>query len=181
MSKLQSITTEEKFYIAGFLDGDGCINAQIIRKKDYVLKHQIRLSVTFYQKSTRAYFLDWLKDKIGVGTLRDNAGVIEYTIVGIPNVLPFLKELQPMLRIKSKQAELVLQICEALPPVVKSRNKEQFYELCKLVDLVGDLNDSKIRTVTALVVKNDDFFADMVDNLNNAPTQTILLEENTEE
>lgn len=40
---------------------------------------------------------------------------------------------------------------------------------------------SKIRTVTALVVKNDEFFADRLDNLNNAPTQTILFEENTEE
>ncbi len=180
MNKLQSITRDEKFYIAGFLDGDGCINAQIIRKNDYVLKFQIRLTVTFFQKSTRAYFLDWLKNKIGVGSIRNNRGVLEYTIVGIPNVMPFLKQLQPMIKLKSEQAKIVLQICETLPAVMKTHNKQQFIDLCKLVDRVGELNDSKIRTMTALIVKNTDLFTYMVDPINQTE-QTLLVEENDEE
>eukprot|EP01047_Picozoa_sp_COSAG01_P000436 COSAG01_NODE_8_length_44037_cov_102.614593_10_plen_59_part_00 len=51
--KLRRLTIEEKAYIAGFLDGDGSINAQIVQRKDYVLKFQIRVSVTFFQKTTR--------------------------------------------------------------------------------------------------------------------------------
>ena len=37
-------------YIAGFLDGDGSIFFQLIRKNDYRLGFQIRPSVAFYQK-----------------------------------------------------------------------------------------------------------------------------------
>lgn len=40
-------------YIAGFFDGDGCINVQIVRRVDYKLKFQIRFSVTFFQKTKR--------------------------------------------------------------------------------------------------------------------------------
>jgi hypothetical protein len=35
-------------YIAGFLDGDGSIFFQIIPRKDYKLKFQIRSSIAFY-------------------------------------------------------------------------------------------------------------------------------------
>jgi hypothetical protein len=38
-------------YVAGFLDGDGSIFFQLIRKRDYRLGFQIRSSVAFYQKT----------------------------------------------------------------------------------------------------------------------------------
>jgi hypothetical protein len=38
-------------YIAGFLDGDGSIFFQLIRKPDYRFGFQIRPSVAFYQKT----------------------------------------------------------------------------------------------------------------------------------
>jgi hypothetical protein len=40
-------------YIAGFLDGDGCVLAQIVRGSTYKYKHTIRVSITFYQKKSR--------------------------------------------------------------------------------------------------------------------------------
>ncbi len=39
-------------YIAGFLDGDGSIHFQLVRRRDYAYGYQIRVSVCFYQ-STR--------------------------------------------------------------------------------------------------------------------------------
>jgi intein-encoded DNA endonuclease-like protein len=36
-------------YIAGFLDGDGSVFFQIVPRKDYVRKFQIRSSIAFYQ------------------------------------------------------------------------------------------------------------------------------------
>jgi hypothetical protein len=39
-------------YIAGFLDGDGSVHFQLVRRHDYVYGYQIRASVCFYQ-STR--------------------------------------------------------------------------------------------------------------------------------
>jgi len=35
-------------YIAGFLDGDGSIFFQLVRRKDYIYGYQIRCSVAFY-------------------------------------------------------------------------------------------------------------------------------------
>lgn len=39
-------------YLGGFLDGDGSIFAQIVRRKDYRMGFEIRCSVGFYQKSS---------------------------------------------------------------------------------------------------------------------------------
>jgi len=35
-------------YLAGFLDGDGCLNEQIIRRPEYRLGFQIRVSTVFF-------------------------------------------------------------------------------------------------------------------------------------
>ena len=51
--KMRDITKEELSYIAGFVDGDGCILAQIVSRKDYKHNFQIRVSVILYQKSIR--------------------------------------------------------------------------------------------------------------------------------
>lgn len=183
MSTIQQISRENLFYIAGFLDGDGCIKVQIIKKSDYVLQYQIRVTVTFFQKSTRLSFLEWLKQEIGCGNIRSKLsdGVSEYAIVGIDNVQPLLTALQPMLRVKSAQAKIVLQICSTLPSIAKNHNRQAFYDLCEAVDLVGGLNDSKKRTTTALVVKNTKQFADMLEELNNPKENAIFLEENKQE
>jgi hypothetical protein len=45
------ISSTTKSYIAGFLDGDGCVMFQIIKRKDYQYGFQIRASLVFYQKT----------------------------------------------------------------------------------------------------------------------------------
>jgi hypothetical protein len=40
-------------YLAGFIDGDGCILAQIVARNDYKYLFQIRVSIILYQKTTR--------------------------------------------------------------------------------------------------------------------------------
>jgi hypothetical protein len=54
---MKHVSDNEFSYIAGFLDGDGCINAQIVRRKNYKLLFQIRVSITFFQKTSRYWFL----------------------------------------------------------------------------------------------------------------------------
>ena len=48
---IMKLSELDKYYIAGFLDGDGCINAQIVKRSDYKLKFQIRVYVSFFQKT----------------------------------------------------------------------------------------------------------------------------------
>jgi hypothetical protein len=75
--------------------------------------------------------------------------VSDYCLVGPAAVGKFLKQIQPYLRLKQKQANLVIRITEQLP---YSHDPEKFYELCQLVDQVSALNDSKNRTITADIV-----------------------------
>ena len=155
----KNLTLEEISYIAGFLDGDGCITAQIVNRKDYVLQYQIRVSIIFFQKSTRVFILQWLKEKLGVGTIRSKLsdGVSEYTIVGIENVVPVLQLLKSKLRLKNEQATLVLQICEQMAFFKQNNDKrydkKTFLLLCETVDRLGILNDSKKRKINVLSVK----------------------------
>lgn len=139
-------------YIAGFLDADGSVLAQIVERRDYRFLYQIRLTVSFVQKTKRKHFLMQLKQDIGKGSFRDRGdGISELVVVGWQSVLPLLQQLAPCLRIKKKQAHLVLKIIEQLPLTKESPLK--FLELCYLADQVSALNDSKTRTITAEVVE----------------------------
>ncbi|MDO8650211.1 MAG: LAGLIDADG family homing endonuclease, partial [Candidatus Berkelbacteria bacterium] len=60
-----------KSYIAGFLDGDGCIMFQIVPRRDYRLGYEIRASIVFYQKTLYKKHLQWLRQVFEIGYLRD--------------------------------------------------------------------------------------------------------------
>ncbi len=130
-------------YISGFLDGDGCIMAQIIHRKDYRLGYQIRLSIVFYQKEKNIEFLKWLKRKLKYGYIRKrNDGMAEYTIVGAKEVEEILKRLVPHLRLKRKLAQLVIKISK----ISKKPSREELLKYAELVDLSAKYNYSKKRT-----------------------------------
>ena len=137
-------------YIAGFLDGDGSIFFQIIPRKDYKQKFQIRSSIAFYQKTKYVFILDWLKDVFDCGYIRHRkTGISDYTIVESGNVLRILELLKPFVRLKKKQVELGLEILSKLHD---KKNDQDFLEICKLVDKFGELNYSKKRSITYEVV-----------------------------
>ena len=149
---VQTLTEAQASYLAGFIDGDGSIMAQIVKRPDYVLRYQIRLSVVFFQKKKRTHFLTQFQKEIGSGTLRDRGdGICELALVGANTVFPFLRQVRPFLRIKHKQANLVIQIIEQLPLTKKS--PERFLDLCKLADQVSLLNDTKSRLTNLATVE----------------------------
>ena len=78
-----------------------------------------------------------------------------------------LQQLQPFLRLKQKQANLVLKIIEQLPSPRGSQ--DNFLKLCQLVDQVAELNDTKKRKHTA-----DSVYA-MLKELkeNDVPVETL--------
>ena len=140
-------------YLAGFLDGDGSIVAQIVERSDYVLKYQLRVRVSFTQKTRRKHFLLQIQKELGgKGCVRERPdGVSEFAIVGQNDVGWFLKQIAPMLHLKKKQAYLVLKIIEQLP--LTKNSPEKFLDLCTLADHVSELNDSKNRKCTTQVVR----------------------------
>ena len=137
-------------YLAGFIDGDGSIIAQIIERQDYALiKYQIRVTMNITQKNKRKHFLVDIQKLLGnTGTVRDRGdGMSEYALVGATNLHPVLVQLVPFLRVKKKQANLVLKIIEYLRNTKKS-DKEKFLVMCELTEQVASLNDSKTRTIS---------------------------------
>lgn len=151
---MKTLSLYQASYLAGFIDADGSILAQIVSREDYVLKFQIRVSVICIQKMSRIHHLRDFQTEIGKGTIRDRGdGIAEFSIVGHTNVAGFLKQIQPYLRNKKKQANLVLRICEQLDLTKKDKDPQKFLELCTLADHVAALNDSKNRTNTTETVK----------------------------
>lgn len=135
-------------YIAGFLDGDGSIFFQLIRKHDYRFGFQIRPSVAFYQKTNNERILLWLKEMLVSGSIRRRrTGISDYTIVEACQVRRILRELQPYIRLKQEQVQLGLEILHGLPTALDPR---RFLMLCRSVDRFRDLNYSKKRTITPI-------------------------------
>ena len=144
----------ELSYIAGFLDGDGCIMLQLVFRNTYKLGYQIRASIVFYQKSQYRDFLFWLKEQLYVGYIRDrNDGMSEYAIVGVNPVSSLLKKLLPYLRLKKKQAELALSVINEMPGSGRQMMAKDLLRLSKEVDKFLLLNYSKKRTNTSIVVE----------------------------
>ena len=150
---MNSIKESEKAYIAGFLDGDGCINAQLVRRPQYRLLFQVRVSITFFQSTKRHWFLLQLHKLLGCGYVRKrNDGISEYCVVGIASVSALCQELIPYLRLKRAQAIL---ISTMLPRLSRHQSASDFLACCELVDQIGDLNDSKKRTITTCLVRKE--------------------------
>ncbi|MBI1919005.1 LAGLIDADG family homing endonuclease [Candidatus Microgenomates bacterium] len=139
-------------YIAGFLDGDGSIFLQLIRRKDYKFGYQIRASIVFYQHNSNKKILKWLKHKLRIGYLRDRKdGMTEYTIVGLEEVKRVIILTKPYVFLKRKQAELALRIIKRLERGNISAG--MFLRIAKEVDKFKILNYSKKRTNTSLKVR----------------------------
>jgi hypothetical protein len=143
------MSNEEKAYIAGFLDGDGSIMAQLVSRKDYRLRYQIRVSVVFYQKSTHQEFLLWLKEQLGYGYVRmRNDGMSEYTVVGLREVEYVLTLLYPFLRLKKDLTRDVLNLIKQ-HPAQRKMTVSKLISLSSLVDRTASFNYSKKRTITS--------------------------------
>lgn len=160
MNKISDIDLS---YLAGVIDSDGSIIAQFVYHKDYNKKnpYQIRLTVQISQLTKRKWFLKEIQDKVGEGTVRDrkppasltNSNMSDFILVGPRPVSEFLKMLIPFLKIKTKQANLVIRITEQL---TNSDDPIIYNQTIDLVDQVASLNDSKkrINGLTGQVVRD---------------------------
>lgn len=145
-------------YIAGFLDGDGSIHFQLIPRPENVYGYEIRVSVCFYQHTAQRRILEWLKERIGLGYIRDRGdGVSDYVIVGYAEVRQVLELVAPYVVLKKPHVERAMQMLGKLrkrfrPP------PDEFIDLAKQVDEFATLNYSKkkqhdARRVRALLEK----------------------------
>ena len=130
-------------YIAGFLDADGSIYVQLKPNKTYKYKFQVAINIVFYQSAKEKKFMYNLKSIIGKGYVRErNDNIVEYIIGDKKSIIWLLKKVKLYLKLKRKQADLMLEILEIKKNV---KSAEDFLELAKKIDLFKSLNYSKKR------------------------------------
>jgi len=132
-------------YIAGFLDGDGSVFFQLVRRRDYRYGYQVRCSIAFYQRTTNAAILEWVYSIFKKGYIRHRkTGISDYTIVDPDEVKSIFLMLQPYVRLKREHVMLGIRILNRLSRVSGAND---FLEICQMVDRFKDLNYSKKRTI----------------------------------
>ena len=99
-------------YIAGFLDGDGCIKARIDKQPNNRFGWRTRIVVSFTQHTKNRHVLDWIYHELKNGSIADypSKNVSEYVITDSKYIERLLKGLKPYVVNKLKQLEFALQI-----------------------------------------------------------------------
>jgi hypothetical protein len=155
------LTNEELCYIAGFLDGDGSVFAQIIPDSSYKFGFRIRTSMGYYQKKDKHWFLIQLQKKLdGHGYIRIKPdGMGELIITATEPLTLMLNKLEPYVILKKPIVNLVLEIIEDKKQV---KSADDFIRVCKKVDKTALLIYSKTRKYTSETVeaylRNNNYF-----------------------
>ncbi len=138
-----SISKLDRAYIAGFLDADGSIYVQLKPNKTYKYKFQVAVNIAFYQSAKEKRFMYNLLNLIGKGYIRERKDkIIEYIIGDENSIVDFLEKIKPFLKLKKKQANLMLDILKTKKSV---KSVKDFLRLAKKIDLFRNLNYSKTR------------------------------------
>ena len=137
------ISSTQKAYLAGFIDGDGSIYVRLKPNISYRYGFQISPYIVLFQSSKDEKLFKKVYSLINFGYLRKRKdGILEYTIGKVGDIKNFLEMINPYLILKRRQASLMLKILEK-KELVKSEG--DFEKLMNLIDKFRDLNYSKKR------------------------------------
>ena len=139
----QSISPAQRAYLAGFLDGDGSIYAQLKPNPTYRFGFQIAAYIVLYQSQKSRNVFEKLCSMIKLGYLRERKdGILEYIIGKTDAIRTFLRLVSPYLLLKKEQATLMSKILDSKEDV---KDEKDFAEVAKLIDRFRELNYSKKR------------------------------------
>ena len=140
---INRLTTSQRAYLAGFLDGDGSIYVRLKPNADYRFGYQVAPFVVFFQAKKDEAKFRRLTALVGGGVWRERKdGILEYTINRQAEIKDFLKQIKKFLILKQTQANLMIQI---LDRKAKIKDRQNFIELAELVEQFRTLNYSKKR------------------------------------
>lgn len=140
---MNKLSTKQKSYLSGFLDGDGSVYVKLTKNKTYRYRYQASGYIVFYQSDVNLNFLQNLQREIGIGYIRKRKdGIVELIVGDEKSQLELIDNISPYSRLKKKQLILMKRI---LQEKKKVKNGKDFLELCKLIDEFKHLNYSKKR------------------------------------
>ena len=146
MKKLISQT--QRSYLAGFLDGDGSIYAQLKPNKTYKYGFQIVYYIVLFQSQKNQNNFAKICAMINLGYLRVRKdGILEYIIGTQEGIKKFIELVEPYSIMKKPQLNILKRII-----ILKSKvkNQKDFKILARLIDNFRKLNYSKKRKFRTL-------------------------------
>jgi hypothetical protein len=138
-SRTQRFSSEQAAYLAGFLDGDGCIAVNYEKNAECRLGIRVRIRVSFTQHRGRRKVLDRLREWIGSGVIAeyDGNGMAEYVIRDQTVVEDLLLSIQRFLVVKEPHADAALEILRLKKGGYSTESLEQ---MRKLAEFIRQLN-----------------------------------------
>ena len=120
---MKNLTETEKAYIAGILDGEGCIGIDKIKSRSNI--HPFDFKIRIIVTNTNENIICWLKTVVGAGCayvdgkpFSEKWNVVHRWQIVSEQARDFLMQVYPYLRIKKDIADLVLEL-----PKLKTQTK----------------------------------------------------------
>src|SRR3989344_2184671 len=123
----------ERAYLAGLIDGDGCIMATIEKHNEKKFGYRIRVEVKITQKES--ILLNELFRKYKMGRVARNRSTFDWIVRDKNHVAYLLKFIKPYTMAKRKQVDIALQI---LAMSVDTRS--QLLKMARLADALSKFN-----------------------------------------
>ena len=107
---IDTMTEQEKAYLAGIIDGEGCLRLSKSSRPNNKCAYHISIVIA----NTSVHLFDWLNVRIPgkMYTSRQNhekwRGCYHWTLTGTNQCLYFLKQIEPYLVIKKEQAQVLM-------------------------------------------------------------------------
>lgn len=142
MGNTEGSRLDESFwpYVAGFLDGDGCIAIRFEKSKTCKLGYRVRVRISFTQHKARRKVLDYLLNRTGSGVISEyqHNNMAEYVIRNQKVVAQLLQNLEPFIVVKSEHLQLAKQLL-----ILKENGytEQSLEEMLNLSQKIGSLNN----------------------------------------
>lgn len=139
----KKLSSTDKAYLAGLLDGDGSIYVRAKPNPTYRYGFQIASYIVFFQSSKNKRDFAKIFSPLNLGIMRERKdGILEYVINRKDSIRKLLEYVKPFLILKEKQANLLEIILENKEKV---KNPRDFKKLLDLIDRFRKINYSKKR------------------------------------
>ena len=112
------LTETEKAYLAGFIDGEGCIMIHRGKQRNGAPRHQLRLDIAQANKN----FIESLQKTMGLGAVSlvkrrsRNRAPCYHWVLHDRQAEELLKAVRPYLRIKGDQADIAFKFLDSRAP-----------------------------------------------------------------
>lgn len=142
MGNTEGSRLDESFwaYVAGFLDGDGCIAIRFEKSQTCKLGYRARVRISFTQHKARRKVLDYLLDRIGSGVVSEyqHNNMAEYVIRDQQVVASLLQNLESYVIVKAEHLQFAKRLL-----ILKDNgySEDSLAKMLSLYKAIGSLNN----------------------------------------